>query len=226
MSIMKRMRDITVATLNERLEKAEDPVKLIDSYLLSQREQIMQSEQLYKQCVMHSEAMKRQFFTAQELVYKREEQALIAVRAGEEEIARIALQEKMLNEERAAQYKDLYEQALTSVTDVEERLQQLRADYDEVIAKRQYYAARMESIRLQQKMNERFGEQGFRGSEQAFRRLEDRVSDWEMETKALNDLRRMTQDTLYRAGTAVKETLDIELRKLKAKLEKEGWTKS
>lgn len=226
MSIMKRVRDITVANLNGKLEKAEDPVKLIDSYLLSQREQIMQSEQLYKQCLAHSESMRRQYLTAEELIEKREQQARIAIRAGEEDIARLALQEKMLNEEKALQYKELYDKSKLALVELEEQLQQLRADYDEVVSKRQYYAARMESVRLQQRMNERLGSGLNRGPENAFRRLEDRVNDWEMETKALSDLRKMTQDTLYRAGTAVKETLELELEKLKQKLEKEGWTKS
>ena len=51
MSLFRRMRDITVATLNEHLERSEDPVRLIDQYLAAQREQLQQSERLYQQCV-------------------------------------------------------------------------------------------------------------------------------------------------------------------------------
>ncbi len=39
MGIAKRVRDITVATLNDKLERAEDPVKVIDQYLAEQKEQ-------------------------------------------------------------------------------------------------------------------------------------------------------------------------------------------
>lgn len=33
MSLMRRMRDITTASLNDRLDSAEDPVRLIDNCL-------------------------------------------------------------------------------------------------------------------------------------------------------------------------------------------------
>lgn len=222
MSVMKRVRDITTATLNDRLEKAEDPVKLIDQYLHSLRQQIAQSDQLYMQCVKHANMMRHQYLNAAELVERREQQAQTALRAGEEGIARLALQEKLLNEEKCAQYKELYEKAQLSVAELEEQLNGMKSEYDEVLSKRQYYAARMESIRLQQRLNERMNSHNGAGTESAFRRLEDRVSDLEYETRALRDLRHYTRDTLYRAGTLVKETLDVELEKLRKKLEKEG----
>lgn len=224
MGIAKRVRDITVATLNDKLERAEDPVKVIDQYLAEQKEQIMQSEQLYKQCVRHMEAMREQYLQAGLMAEKREQQAAIALKAGEEQIARMALQDKLLNEEKRDQYKDLYEQARASAAELEQDLNKLHADYDEVLAKRQYYAARMESLRLRRQMNERMasGSGSIGGAGSAFRRLEDRVSDLEMETRALSELRRLTEETIYKAGSVLKTGLEQELARLKAKLEKEG----
>lgn len=226
MSISKRVRDITLATLNDRLERSEDPVRLIDEYLRTSREQIASADQLYRQCLKHTETMRHQYLTAAEFVEKREQQAKIALKAGEEGIARLALQEKMMNEEKAAQYKELYEKAKLSMLELEEQLQELKSEYDEVVNKRQYYAARMESIRLQRQMNERLQAMGSRGTESAFRRLEDRISDLELEGRSLQDLRRMTKETLYHAGSAVKATLELELENLKRKLEKEELTRS
>lgn len=224
MGIARRVRDITVATLNDQLERAEDPVKLIDQYLAAQKEQIMQSEQLYKQCVQHREAMRQQYLQAKLMAEKREEQAAIALKAGEDEIARMALQDKLLHAEKRDQYKELYEQAYTSAMELEQALTKLQSDYDEVVAKRQYYAARMESIRLRQQMNERMAHSGSGGvgsAGRAFRRLEDRVSDMEMETRALGELRRLTEETIYKAGSALKTGLEQELERLKQKIEKE-----
>jgi phage shock protein A len=58
MSILKRMRDISIATLNEKLDQAEDPVRLIDRFLAAQSEQIAESEKLYKQVVEHAPALR------------------------------------------------------------------------------------------------------------------------------------------------------------------------
>jgi phage shock protein A len=222
MSIMRRVRDITAATLNDMLEKTEDPVRMIDSYLAAQRDKIAQAEQLYRQCVRHAESMGRKFTEARELADRRGKQAELALKAGEEDLARLALQEKLASEETADRYKELYQEAQQTVRELEQQLRELRADYDEVLSKRQYYAAKMESIRLQQRMNERFGGAAHNTAAGAFRRWEEQISDLELETKALSDIRRMVTTTLYRAGTEVKDLLEVELKALKRKLEEEG----
>src|ERR1700733_951280 len=99
MSIIRRVRDITVATLNERLEKAEDPVRLIDQFLWSTREEIIEAEKLFAQYSAHSNSLKLQWLQAEQQKEKREQQALTALKVGEEQLARIALHEKAMAEE-------------------------------------------------------------------------------------------------------------------------------
>lgn len=223
MSIMKRIRDITVATLNEHLEQAEDPVRLIDQYLTARREQLQQSERLYQQCVGHASAMRQQYLLALETKEKREQQALVALKAGEEQMARIVLQEKLQAEEKSEQYKKLYEDAQQSVLDLGEEMKQMRADYQEVYEKRSYYLARMESARLQQKLNDRMsGGYGY-GANRAFGRLEDRVSDMEMQAKSLRDVRRMGASYGGAGGYGGgNPAVDAELIALRKRLEQEG----
>jgi phage shock protein A len=221
MSILKRMRDMTVATLNDRLEQSEDPVRLIDRYLAEQREQIQQSERLYAQCMNHAGSLRNQYLTALQHKEKREQQALTALKAGEEEVARLALQEKIRQEEISLQYGELYENAKVSVLELEEQLKELKKEYEEVAAKRSYYLARMESVRLQQRMNDRMAGMASGSTPRVFSRLEERVSSMELETRSLSDVRRLTKEALYQAGSAVHQALENELELLKRKLEKE-----
>ncbi|ULL18691.1 PspA/IM30 family protein [Paenibacillus sp. H1-7] len=226
MSLGKRFRDITVATFNEMLEQSEDPVRLIDKYLNSQAEQVRESERLLQQCLSHAASLRQEYMNAAQLKERREQQAVIALKAGEEQVARIALQEKLQQEERSAQYKALYEQSKLGIVELEEQLQQLKADFDEVAAKRSYYIARIESVRLQQRMNERLrGMGGGYGSGQPrmFDRLEERVSDLEMSARTLREVRSQTRDALLSASQTVSQALDNEMAKLKTKLQQEGW---
>ncbi|BBH24711.1 phage shock protein A [Paenibacillus baekrokdamisoli] len=232
MSIIKRVRDITVATLNERLEKAEDPVKLIDQFLWSTREEIIQAERLYQQYVTHGNHLKMQWLQAEQLKDKREQQALTALKAGEEQVARIALHDKAASEERSTQYRELYEQTQQNVQDLEEQLRELRSEYQAVYDKREYYAARMESLRLQQRMNARYAGGGAAGPQSGqqpdgmFRRLEDRISDMELEARSLRDLRKAGQSFILGAGEAVQSVIEREMEQLKRKLQQEGWKSS
>lgn len=224
MSLMRRMRDITVATLNERLEQAEDPVRLIDQYLAAQKEQIVQTEKLYRQMMAHAQSLRQQVVQAEQLKEKREQQAMIALKAGEEHVAKLALQEKLLQEEKYEQFKELYEQSKHSIVELEEQLEQMKRDFDEVLSKRQYYMARLESVRLQQRMNERLGGMHPGVNGRAFHRLEERISDLELEARTLRDVRRFGRE-LSQAGAAVQQALEHELQQLRQKLEKEGWLK-
>jgi phage shock protein A len=219
------MRDITVATLNERLEQAEDPVKLIDQYLTAQREQIMQSEKVHRQLLIHAQSLRQQVVTAEQMKNKREQQALTALKAGEDQVAKMALQEKLHHEEKYEQFNELYEQSKRSVIEMEEQIDQLKRDFDEVLSKRQYYMARLETVRLQRQMNESMQGGSYSGiNGRAFHRLDERISEMEMESKALRDVRKMGRE-LAQAGSVMQEMLEQELSQLRRKLEKEGWLK-
>lgn len=224
MSIMRRVRDITVATLNERLEKAEDPVRLIDQFLWATREEIIQAEKLYQQYAAHSTYLKTQWLQAEQQREKREQQAMTALKAGEEQMARIALHEKASCEERSNQYRELYEQSRQDTIALEEQLREMRSEYQMVYDKREYYAARMETLRLQQRMNARYtdGELGA-GPSTMFRRMEDHISDLEHEARSLRDVRRMGHELMSDIGNTVHTAIEKEMEQLKRKLEKEGW---
>lgn len=227
MSIVKRIRDITVATLNERLEKAEDPVRMIDQFLWSTREDIIQAEKLHQQYTNHSNHLRAQWLQAESQKERREQQAMTALKAGEENMARFALHEKASADERAAQYKDLFEQSRQHTIELEEQLREMRSEYQSVYDKREYYSARMESIRLQQRMNSRFGGLGEAGPQPGamFRRMEDRITDLETEAKSIRDVRRMGHEMESTGhGSTVKSVIERELDELKRKLAKEGWS--
>ncbi|KAA9008670.1 PspA/IM30 family protein [Paenibacillus spiritus] len=223
MSVFRRMRDITVANLNERLEQAQDPVKLIDQFLHSTRQEISEVEALYNQYSQHTKQLQSQVNQAAAMRDKREEQAMLALKAGEENLAKLALQEKIIHEEKLEQYSGLLDQSRQSLMELEGQLSELKLEYQTVYSKRQYYAARMESLRLQQRMNARSAALGGNGDvPKMFGQLEDRLADWELEAKSLRDLRRMGQEYATAAGETVATVLEREMAKLKEKLNRNG----
>lgn len=218
MSVFRRVRDITLANLNEWLEESQDPVRLIDQFLIETRQEIAEAEKLHYQYAGHTKQLKQQVDQARLMRDKREEQALLALKAEEEHLAKLALQEKMLYEEKVAQYSDLYEQSRQSLQDLESQLSELKTEYQVVYSKRQYYYARMETLRLQQRMNQRMNGFGTQDVPKMFNRLEDRVSDMEWEARSLRELRKTGQDFVSQANS----TLEDELSRLKQKLQDKG----
>lgn len=226
MGIVRRIRDITMATLNDRLEKSEDPVKMIDQFLWSTRDEIIQAEKLQHQYINHNQQLKSQWLFAEQQIEAKEYQATVALKAGEEMIARSALTEKAYLTEKANSYRDLYEKSSRSLTELEAQLRELRQEYQLVYEKRAYYVARMESIRLQQRMNERMSFNNSQHPEQMMYKMENRLSDMENEAQSLRQVRSQnngvygdpTQKMMQNAA------VDREMELLKKKLSKEGWS--
>lgn len=218
MSVIKRVRDITVATLNDLLEKSEDPVQLIDRYIQERKTKIQEIETLVNQCKRHNESVKYEFLHAMQMVEKREQQAAIALKAEEDELARLALQEKIMYEEKAAQYKELLADGEHTMEEALLKLSELQDELKEVMEKRHYYVSRLESIQLQEKFKQHFTHVS--GSKQAVRRLEDRMSEMEWEIKAQQRLRQ--SEPAWREENRVWSDLDRDLAKLKEKIKKEG----
>lgn len=223
MSVFRRVRDITAANLNERLEQSQDPVRLIDQFLATTRDDIVEAEKLVQQSSAHMRQLKQQVDQAESMKSKREEQALLALKAGEDHLAKLALQEKIIYEEKLDQYSELLNTTRKSLIDLESQLNDLKLEYQTVYNKRQYYAARMETLRLQQRMNQRMDGYGSgQDVPKMFNRLEDRISDWELEAQSLRDLRRMGQQYLDQASDTVSGILEKELARLKQKLNNSG----
>lgn len=220
MSVMRRVRDITAANLNERLEQSEDPVRVIDQFLWSTHQEITQSESLHRQYAVHTEHLFRQWKDAEQWTSKREAQAVAALKAGEEEAARLALQDKVMHETQATNYRGLYEQSKHELTELERLIQELRSEYRAVYERRQFYVARMESLKLQQRLNARFGVGGSNPSGM-FRAIDDRLTDIEVETRSLLELRRSGQETGY-GNALAQHTIEQELEAMKRRLQQGG----
>ncbi|CAM3757946.1 PspA/IM30 family protein [Marinicrinis lubricantis] len=219
MSVMKRVRDITAATIHEMLEKSENPLKVIEMYMMKQKEQMRQNEQLLYQTKTHAESLRVQYIQALALAEKRGEQAEWAVKAGEEHAARLALQEKLQQEEKYERYKRLYEETYSTVLELEQQLQEQREEYQEICDKREYYLARIRSAQLQKRLNEMSGSYGMDSG--WFRRLEEKVTDLEVESKAWNDLRsaeRYTHGNPH-MNTMYRSRIEEELQSLKIKIQ-------
>ncbi|GAB7388294.1 PspA/IM30 family protein [Bacillaceae bacterium] len=222
MSVMKRIRDLSVATFHELLEQAEDPVRLVDRFLLSTRREIIAAEKLHRRFLSHAKEMKRQIEHAQAMKEKRERQALLALKAKEEDVARLALQEKIWYEEKIEQYTALYEQSRQAAKELEAQIHLLKTEFQSVYEKRQYYAARMEGIRLQQRLQQRIAFCGSHNVPRMFEKLEDRISDWELEAQSLRELRRMGREMAVQPGSTSPWMLEQELNRLKQKLQENG----
>src|SRR5690606_14420684 len=119
--------------------------------------------------------LKRKAEDAQDMVEKRQSQAENAVLAGEDELAKRALQEKKEYENQATLLQQSYEQARNDSQVLKSKLDEMKKEYQEMNLKKDSLKARAESAKTRTKINRSMSSIGGDESRRGFERMEEKV---------------------------------------------------
>lgn len=180
--VLRRIRNMVVATVNDNLDKMENPLVMINQYLRNMEEELSKA----RHAVAQQEAIKadfeRRLTYSQKMQKKRYDQAQIAVNSGEEDLARKALMEMKQYEEKVLQYEEIYEQSVAQLVELKEQLGKLEERIQALRDKRHTLVARANVVKAKEHMNASINRIDSNSSYREFQRLEARIMD--METKA------------------------------------------
>ncbi|MCY8231518.1 PspA/IM30 family protein [Priestia filamentosa] len=180
--VLRRIRNMVVATVNDNLDKMENPLVMINQYLRDMEEELSKA----RHAVAQQEAIKadfeRRLTYSQKMKKKRYDQAQIAVNSGEEDLARKALMEMKQYEEKVLQYEEIYEQSVAQLVELKEQLGKLEERIQALRDKRHTLVARANVVKAKEHMNASINRIDSNSSYREFQRLEARIMD--METKA------------------------------------------
>lgn len=184
MGIFKRLKNIALADVHGLLDKAEGPVSMLKQYIRDMEEQLVKAQQaladqlgLEKQC----EAL---IVQAQAVVEKRLRQANLAIERNEDEVAKLALQDKIVNERRLLAYKQQYEAVQAQTAELQSKVKVLQEKYEELKLKQQELASRAHTAQAVQVIQTTISSFGADSAVQGFSRMEERIWALEAETKA------------------------------------------
>ncbi|OZI11344.1 phage shock protein A [Bacillaceae bacterium SAS-127] len=218
----KRVKTYVGSELNAALDKAEDPVKMLDQFMREMEADIREAETAVAKQIANEKMLKKKFDDASQMAEKRQQQAIEALEAGNEDLARRALEDKKVHESQAESMRVAYEQATSDANELREKLDEMKQEYQEMKMKKDTLKARAESAKTRTKMNRTMSSIGSDESRRGFERMEEKVLQYEAEAETSEDLRsssRSLDDELkaLKSNSAV----DDELAALKKKLGKE-----
>lgn len=216
-----RMKTIVSSELNAMIDKAEDPVKMLDQYLRDMGKDIEDVEAAVAKQMANEKMLKRKANDAKAMVEKRQEQAEKAVEADNEELARKALEDKRHQEKSYESLQASWERADEDVRILKEKLSEMKKEYQEMKLKKDSLKARAESAKTRTKMNRTMSSIGSDQSRQGFERMEEKVLQYEAEAETSEDLNEgaRTLDDEFKA-LENDNGVDDELAALKKKLNK------
>lgn len=219
MSIFKRLRDLTMASINDLLDKAEDPVKMLNQFLRDMGEDIKEAEIAVAKQIAVEKRFKQQVEEAEDMVTKRDEQAMKALEAGNEDLARRVLQDKKDHESRYEEMKKQFDQAKENSDRLRSQLTEMKEQFNTMKNKKDMLIARAEAAKAQKQINRTMSSFDANSATSGFDRMSDKVAQLEAEAEASNELKsanRSLDDELKNLG--VDEGVEDELAILKARL--------
>ncbi len=218
MGMFKRVRDITAASVNDMLDKAEDPVKMINQFLRDMEEEIAEAEVAVAKQIAIEKRFLEQRDEAAAVVEKRQEQAVKALELGNEELARKALQDKKDHQEKVDTYGSEYDKSKAMADDLRHKLDQMKDEFLKMKGRREMLVARADAAKVQKQINHTMGNFGTESASRGFSRMEEKVNQLEAEAEASNELRtpaKSLDDEFKQLGD---NGVEDELAALKAKL--------
>lgn len=219
--LFKRMSTVVNSELNSMLDKAEDPVKMLDQFMRDMGEDIREVEAAVAKQIANEKMLKRKADDAQAMVDKRQKQAEQALDAGNDDLARRALADKGEHEGQAKTLKESWERAKKDSDGLRDKLDEMKKEYQEMKLKQDSLKARAESAKTRTKMNRTMSSIGNDDSKHGFERMEEKVMRFEAEAETSEDLSQesRTLDDEFEDLDS-KNDVDDELAALKKKMGK------
>lgn len=221
MGILERFTDIIKANINDLLDKAEDPAKMIDQYLRDLTENLAEVKR-ETAGVMAEEARTRRMVEDNEVeVKKYDDLARKALAAGNEGDARTFLGKKQQLEGKSASLKATYDAAHENAQKMRQMHDKLVGDIENLNGRREMIKAKVAVAKTQEKVN------GFAssadkaaGAMNAFDRMERKADQMLDQANAMSELNQKPVDEAAAleakyAASGVSASVDAELEKLK-----------
>jgi len=185
MGLLERIKNLIAANLNELLEKAEDPDKVL-TQLIEDMEEELDEAKIEVARVAREERRLYEEYADNELQGKQMgKKAVLAVERGEDELAREALRRKRACERRAESLKQQWQAQKQSVDALRLHLDGLERKIEEARQKKALILARRQLATARSRVSETDTKVTAGRGRSEIDRMEDRVEDLEAEAEAM-----------------------------------------
>ncbi|MCA9581974.1 MAG: PspA/IM30 family protein [Myxococcales bacterium] len=220
MGILDRMNRVIKSNLNALVDQAEDPEKLIAQTIVDMEREVKTAQGEIVTTLGTAKRLLQKAKESQAEVASWEDRAVLALREGDEDLAREALKRKAIAQADAHEHKLHAAQAESSAAKMKDTLESVKSKIEELKARKGTLAAGVRRARQAGSAgSSRYGSSTFDDLD----RMTSRIDQLEAEVEVhdvLEDPRRLDVDARFREleKKAGLSGVDDELASLKAKL--------
>ncbi|BAZ26515.1 phage shock protein A, PspA [Kalymmatonema gypsitolerans NIES-4073] len=217
MGLFDRIRRVVSANLNDLVNKAEDPEKMLEQAILEMQEDLVQLRQGVAQAIAAQKRTEKQYNDAQNEINKWQRNAQLALQKGDENLARQALERKKTFTDTGNALKSSLDQQTVQVETLKRNLIQLESKISEAKTKKEMLKARITAAKAQEQLQGMVRGMNTSGAMAAFERMEDKVLMQEARAQSAAELTGTNLETQF-AKLEGSSDVDDELAALKAQM--------
>src|SRR3954463_2914877 len=221
MGIFARLRTLLTSNLNDLISNSEDPEKMLNQIVLDMSNQLLEAKRQVAQSIADEKRLQKQVEQETANAAEWEKRAMLAVRAGDDALAKEALARKKEHQTLAEQFQDQWQKQKAAVEQLKIDLRALNNKIKEAKRKKSLLIARKKRAEAQKAIQETMTGLKNASAFETFDRMAGRIEQMEAEAEAHAELNEeATGDTLAHKFRELEVTkgADEDLTSLKRKM--------
>ena len=188
MGLLDRLSRLLRANLNAFVSDAEDPIKILDQSVADMQEDLVKLRQAVAIAIASQKRLENQANQAKEQIQNWFSRAELALKKGEDDLAREALSRKKTFQETFESLTTQFQSQNGQVEKLKKSLLLLERKIAEARTKKDMLKARAQAAKAQQKIQSAVGDLSGKSAMAAFERMEDKVEALEASGQAALEL--------------------------------------
>jgi phage shock protein A len=220
MAIFSRIGTLIKSNVNDAISKAEDPEKMLTQMLLDMQQQMVEAKKQVAVAIADEKRLQKQFEQEKALSVEWEKKAMLAIKAGNDDLAKQALLRKTEHEKLALGYEQQWTAQKASVDQLKGALQTLNSKIEEAKRKKNLLVARAKRAEAQKTIAETLDGISSTSAFDTMSRMEEKIAKKEAEAAATYELAEASSgdDLQKKFDDLQKVEADDALAALKAKM--------
>jgi len=222
MGLFSRFKRAVKSNINDMISKAENPEKMLNQLILEMNEQLIESKKTVAAAIADEKKLERQIGMNRDQADEWERKAMLAVKSGEDDMAKKALLRKQEYDNTIRQYQIQWQAQVESVEQLKGALRQLQQKIEEAQRKKNLLIARAKRAEAHKRMQQTMSSMVDTSAFELFDRMSEKVEQIEAEVDAMREIdASATGDALERQFQALEasdSSADKLLDDLKAKM--------
>jgi phage shock protein A len=216
MGILDRVSTLLRANINDMIDRAEDPEKVVKQLIADMNNQLIQVKTQVAASIADEKLLYQRYQDNDAKSKDWQQRAELAVEQGKDDMAREALSRRNAFQQTSDGFKTQYDQQAAQVEQLKEALHQLEAKIQDASTKEELLIARARRAKAETQIRTTLSGLDQSSALASFQRIEEKVNQQEARASALGELDNDTMDHRFQLMEQESE-LDKQLAALKEK---------